>query len=357
MRLIFFPISRLYAAIMSLRNLLFDWQIFRSWRAPLPVLAVGNISAGGTGKTPFVDWIVKFYHGMGIRVAIVSRGYKRKSKGTLIVSEGAGKPCVSSAEAGDEPFMLAMKNPFAMVVVSEKRKDGIEKLLALPKNLQPQLIILDDAFQHRQVHRDLNFLVIHAAKSPFKDAVLPLGRLRESVSGICRADMILISKIQSKKNVDTLEKDLFLYEKPILKSRIKVCGLRHFFSEKMISLEEFSSNLPAFFAFSGIGDAENFIQTLQKSGLSVQGERHFPDHYDFQHEDITNLFSEAAKNKIDWFVSTEKDFYRLKSDDALFQLFQNKACYYLEIEFEIDEGRLVLEKSLKALTLPRHAQP
>jgi len=335
--------------MMSARNFLFDHQIFRSWRAPFPVLAVGNISTGGTGKTPFVDWIVKYYQTIGVQVAIVSRGYKRKTSGTVLVSNGTGAPCVTSQEAGDEPFMLAMKNPSALVVVSEKRKDGIEKLLTLPKNKQPQLVILDDAFQHRQVQRDINFLVIHAAKSPFKDAVLPLGRLRESVSGVDRSDMILISKIKSESSISELKNELKVYGKPILQSRILVRGLQSFFCEKFIPASEFHLHKMPFFAFSGIGDAENFVFTLKDSGIKVQAETHFSDHYDFQLEDIENILLDAEKNKITYFVTTEKDFYRLKSEESLFKNFEKMNIFYLQIEFEIYSGQSNLEQTLNHL--------
>ncbi|NTW49656.1 MAG: tetraacyldisaccharide 4'-kinase [Chlorobiales bacterium] len=349
---LFYLISLLYGAVIRLRNRLFETGIFKSWQSPVPVVSIGNISAGGAGKTPFSDWIVKYYLSQGKRVAIVSRGYKRETSGGVLVSDGK-RIFVSSREAGDEPMMLAQKNPAAIVVVSEKRRDGIEEILSRFADALPDVIVLDDAYQHRQVARDLNLLVIHAEKSPFSDALLPLGRLREPLREISRADMVLLSKISPRANVPELLKNLAPFGKPVVKSRIKIVGLRSFFSDALIPLGDPSLQTSAF-AFSGIADPKNFMETLEQAGLFVAHYKHFSDHYTYTEKDIDLVTEEVVQHKLNLIVTTEKDYHRLKSSDALFLKLQQHPCFYIEIEFEVFEGaQLLREKLATVLTINR----
>ena len=179
------PFALIYLSIVQLRNALFDRKLFKAWKSPIPVVSIGNLSAGGTGKTPLVDWVVKYYLSIGCKPAIVSRGYLRESKGVQLVSDGV-RIMLSSREAGDETAMLAWNNPDAIVVVAEKRKDAVTYIASRFAKRLPGVIILDDAFQHRAIERDLNIAVINSAE-PFRKAkmlpgwdrlvaVLPAGR-------------------------------------------------------------------------------------------------------------------------------------------------------------------------------------
>lgn len=345
MKLLLYLISLLYGGVIRLRNLLFEKGIFKTWHPPVPVVSIGNISAGGAGKTPFSDWIVKYYLSQGKRVAIVSRGYKRETSGTVLVSDGK-RFFVSSREAGDEPMMLARKNPAAMVVVSEKRRDGIEEILSRFADAPPDVLVLDDAYQHRQVARDLNLLVIHAEKPPFSDALLPLGRLREPLREINRADMVLLSKISHHANVPELKKNLAPFGKPVVKSRIKIVGLRSFFSDEFLPLGDPSLQTSAF-AFSGIADPKNFMETLEHAGLLVERYKHFPDHYAYTEKDIDSVIEKVVRHKLNLIVTSEKDYHRLKSNEALFLKLQKFPCFYIEIEFEVFEGAELLREKLR----------
>ncbi|KER09022.1 MAG: hypothetical protein HY22_14130 [[Candidatus Thermochlorobacteriaceae] bacterium GBChlB] len=345
MKLLLFIASLLYGVVVWLRNRLFDNGVFKLHRASIPVVSVGNLSAGGAGKTPFVDWIVKFYHRSGKRAAIISRGYGRTSRGVLLVGDG-NFVRVGGSEAGDEPLMLARRNPNTIVIVAEKRADAVQFLTEKFKDKLPDVIVLDDGFQHRQLARDLNLVVIHAEQSPFLDALLPLGRLREPADELRRADMILLSKVTKYLDLAPLYRAVQPFQKPMVKSQVKIVGLRSFFSDEIIPLGSQPFLYTWAFAFSGIGDPKNFMETLQYAGLIVNHEKHFPDHHAYTAADMDYILSEMIRHNINIAVTTEKDFYRLKADDALFNQLRQAAFFYVEIEFDVFEGKSELEAAL-----------
>ncbi|PIO48685.1 MAG: tetraacyldisaccharide 4'-kinase [[Chlorobium] sp. 445] len=332
--------------VMAVRNALFDWGTLNVSASRIPVVAVGNLTVGGAGKTPMVDWIVKFYQREGKRVAIISRGYKRKSKGVVLVCDGEFVR-VSAAEAGDEPLMLARRNPQAIVVVAEQRIAGARFIEQHFAHHLPDVIILDDAFQHRQMQRSLNILVMHAEQNVFSEALLPLGRLRESVQGIARADLIVLSKVTKYLELMPLCKALAPFQKPVVQTSVRIVGLRSFFSAELVPLGTQPFLYTWAFAFSGIGDPKNFMETLQCAGLIVEHAKHFPDHHDYTAEDIDFILSEVVRHGTNIIVTTEKDYYRLKAKEELFNALRNAPCFYLEIEFDIMAGKEELESALR----------
>ncbi len=337
--------SWLYGGAVALRNWLFDKGVLKSFHSPIPVVSVGNLTVGGAGKTPFVDWIVKHYHREGKRVAIISRGYGRRTRGVMLVCDGA-LVRVSANEAGDEPLMLAWRNPHAIVIVAEKRVDGVRFLLEKFSSRLPDVILLDDGFQHRALARQLNLLVMHAQHNPAADALLPLGRLREPLDSIRRADMVLLSKVTRYTDLASLEKTLAPFAKPIVKSRIQIVGLRSFFSGELVPLGTQAFLWTWAFAFSGIGDSQTFIETLQYAGLIVEHQKHFPDHHIYTESDIEFILTETMRHGINIVVTTEKDYFRLRANETLFNRLKNTACFYLEIAFEVFEGEEMLKAAL-----------
>lgn len=348
MKLHLYLASWLYSAAVALRNRLFDNGVLKSFQSPIPVVSVGNLTVGGAGKTPFVDWIVKHYHRQGKRVAIISRGYGRKTKGVILVCDGTFVR-VSANEAGDEPLMLAWRNPTAIIVVAEQRADGVRFLLEKFSSCLPDVILLDDGFQHRAIARHLNLLVIHAEQNPTDDTLLPLGRLREPIDSIRRADMILLSKVTRYTDLSALLNTLAPFSKPVVKSRIQIVGLRSFFSGELVPLGTQAFLWTWAFAFSGIGDSKNFIETLQYAGLIVEHQKHFPDHHIYTESDIEFILSEVVRHGINIVVTTEKDYFRLKADETLFNRLKHTACFYLEIAFEVFDGEGELKSALNAV--------
>ena len=183
-----YPLSWLYGTGVCLRNKLFDWGWLRSRSFDAPVICVGNIAVGGTGKTPHTEYLIKLLQNEGINVATLSRGYKRKSKGYILATAES-----SVQKIGDEPYQIKSKFPDIRVAVDENRCHGIEQLLTL-KSPAVDAVLLDDAFQHRHVKAGMNILLTDYHRLLCDDALLPAGRLREPACGKNRAQIVIVTK-------------------------------------------------------------------------------------------------------------------------------------------------------------------
>lgn len=181
------PLSAVWYVMAVVRGKLFDWGIFPSETFGVPTICVGNIAVGGTGKTPHVEYILRLLHDQGYRVAMLSRGYGRQTRG-YVLADGTR----TAAEIGDEPFQISRNCPYATVAVCEKRVTGIRHLLQLRP--RPEVIVLDDAYQHRYVRAGLNILLTEASRLYTHDHLLPWGRLREPAGAACRADAVVVTK-------------------------------------------------------------------------------------------------------------------------------------------------------------------
>lgn len=201
------PFSAFYWLGVAIRNLFFDKGILKATKVEVPVISVGNISAGGVGKTPVVEMLVERLKRKR-HLAIVSRGYGRKSSGTIIVSDGK-RQLVSVEKAGDEAYQIANKYRNLIVVVDEKRVRGAQKAI----KLGAELIVLDDGFQHRYLARDLNVVVLTAAEILEGDLLLPAGNRREPIASLERADVVMISRCANKREYKMAAKKLWQYKK------------------------------------------------------------------------------------------------------------------------------------------------
>ncbi len=192
LRIIAYPFSILYGLVLMLRNKFYDWGIFKSVRFHLPVISVGNLSVGGTGKTPHIEYLIRLLR-PDYQTATLSRGYGRKTRGFLLSDTST-----TAADMGDEPLQFKTRHPDIAVAVDEKRVRGIKKLLELFP--ETQVVLLDDAFQHRAVNPGLSIVLTDFSKPYFEDHILPAGTLREFRAGIKRADIIIVSILYSNKN-------------------------------------------------------------------------------------------------------------------------------------------------------------
>ena len=202
-----YPASWLYGAVVMMRNKLFDWEVLQSKSFDIPIISVGNLAVGGTGKTPHTEYLIKFLCNQ-YKVAVLSRGYKRHTKGYVLAT-----PESTARSIGDEPYQMHQKFPSVTVAVDEKRCHGIEKLLALQKP-SIDVILLDDAFQHRYVKPGLSILLTDYHRLFCDDTLLPAGRLREPISGKNRAQIVIVTKCpQDIKPIDynIITKRLNLY--------------------------------------------------------------------------------------------------------------------------------------------------
>ena len=184
----FAPLSFLYGMGVRLRNKLFDWEIIESKQYSVPIICIGNLSVCGTGKTPHTEYLIELLS-TKYKIAVLSRGYKRKTSGFVLADATS-----TSNDIGDEPYQIKTKYPNIRVAVDSKRRRGIDKLLALPVAERPDVILLDDAFQHRYVAPSLSIILTDYSRLLYEDCLLPVGRLREPMSGLERCDIVLVTK-------------------------------------------------------------------------------------------------------------------------------------------------------------------
>jgi tetraacyldisaccharide 4'-kinase len=319
LRKILFPFSILYGFITSIRNFLFDKGILKSYSFELPIIAVGNLSVGGTGKTPQIEYLIRLLSER-YTIATLSRGYKRKSKGFVLANTKA-----TGQNLGDEPYQLYQKFPSIQVAVDADRKNGIEQLLTLEK--KPQVILLDDAFQHRKVKAGFYILLTAYDDVFVDDFLLPTGNLRESRSGAQRANVIVVTKCPT-----TLSET----EQTQIKQRIKsYSDAPVFFSTIAFdeSVQSSTTSVPvatiqqsACVLLAGIAKPASFFNYLTNSASICLT---YPDHHHFTETDIQQIKLQAGEKMI---VTTEKDYVRLKDSVLKEQL------YYLSIRTSILVG-------------------
>ncbi len=313
LRKILFPFAILYGFITSIRNFLFDKGILKSTSFDLPVIAVGNLSVGGTGKTPQIEYLIRLLSDK-YKVATLSRGYKRKSEGFVLANEN------SNAEIlGDEPFQFYQKFPNVMVAVDANRTNGIQQLLS--QNEKPEIILLDDAYQHRKVKAGFYILLTSYGDLYSDDFMLPTGNLRESRSGAERGNIVIVTKCP---------KILSEEEQAEIRLKLKLsCSQQVFFTfidydifiyskHQKIAVIEIKEESKLLLA--GIAKPKPFFDYLKNENDECLT---FPDHHHFSDADLDAIQNKANGRKI---ITTEKDYVRLKDSKLVSQL------YYLPIK-------------------------
>lgn len=335
LKLLTVPISWIYAVVTAIRNKFFDMKILKSEEYDIPVICVGNLSVGGTGKTPHTEMLVNLLSPY-YNVAVLSRGYKRKSKGYFEI-----KPNTPSKISGDEPKQIKQKFPTIPVAVCENRRVGIKILRK--NNPEVNLIILDDGFQHRYVETWLNILLTDHANPFYNDKLLPWGRLREPKSGMARAQIVVVTKTPSDiKPIEMrlISKYLNLYPYQSLffthmaqKEPVAV------FDKYKFSVIEMGSRVVA---MSAIADPTDFITQLKKK-YDVVDTLIFPDHYNYKKRDVTNIISLLdSYGKDVKLITTEKDAVKFAGSKKIpDELSSRMFKIPIEVEFvEADYSRL-----------------
>lgn len=314
-RNIAFPFVPAYYAVTRLRNALYDLGLKKSISYNFPVICVGNLSVGGTGKTPMIEYLINVLK-TDYKVATLSRGYKRKTKGFQLAD------AFSSAETlGDEPFQFYNKfKDKVQIAVDADRVHGIEKLKSL--NNRPEIILLDDAFQHRKVKAGFNILLTTYSNPYFLDYMLPTGNLREPRKGAKRANIIVVTKCP--ENLSAIEKNRFLKQlSPETNQHVFFSSINY--SNNIISAES-KRNLDEITNFSlvtGIANAHPLVTFLKEKQLEFE-HLNFKDHHEFTAQDILTL------EKKELIITTEKDFMRLKQYETL-----KAKLFYLPITISI----------------------
>lgn len=312
LRYLLFPISILYGMVIRLRHLAFDYGIFDSVTFNVPTICVGNLSVGGTGKTPMVEYLIRKLKSKK-RVGVVSRGYKRKTKGFVLASKNS-----TVFDLGDEPFQFWRKFPEIVLAVDSDRVRGVGELLKL-KNA-PEIILLDDAFQHRKIKAQKNVLLTSYNSLYSDDYLLPTGDLRDVVSRAKKADVIVVTKcptdISEKKRKEITEKLQKNEKQKVVFATISYSE-KIYSQKEVIDLQDFLKT--PFVLVTGIANPLPLIQFLDDNQANYK-HLEFPDHHNFSTSEIEKLKKESR------ILTTEKDFVRLQN--------QLPEIHYLPIETE-----------------------
>ena len=317
MRFLLLPFAILYGLGVRLRHFLYDRGWLSSKRYPFPILCVGNLAVGGTGKTPMVEYLVRLLGQE--QVAILSRGYRRKTRGFILADDSA-----TAMTLGDEPYQYHRKFPRATVTVCESRQEGIERLL---ENPHFKYIILDDAFQHRKVQAGTNLLLTSYDKLYTQDFLLPVGSLRDIRSRARKAQIIIVTKCPELTQAE--QEKIIQHLKPLPSQKVYFTSIAY--SDRVYSHED-SQALKDFIAtpftlVTGIANPTPLVDFLEKQGASFE-HLAYSDHHHFSNRELELL---RQKGRI---LTTEKDYVRLEG--ALSTL------YYLPIETQfLNDQRLI----------------
>lgn len=333
-----FPFSFLYSSILRFRNYQFDNGTRKITNFDRVVISVGNLSVGGTGKTPFIEYLIRLLK-KDYKMATVSRGYGRKTNGFRVADNED-----DSRSIGDEPLQLHKKySPEIVVAVGE------ERILAIPSVLlgypETDVFLLDDAFQHRKVGRDFNIMLTDFNKPFYSDHVLPMGRLRESKSGAGRADCIVVTKCPDLNELQksTIVNEIWNYapQVPVFFSSIFYLEPRKVFK---VEVNELPKHV---ILITGLANASSFISHIATEYI-INHHYEFRDHYDFKNDDFDKMLDQVNKSqKKIAILTTEKDMVRILSFEA-HQLFKTVPIFYIPIELSLDD-----EVGFNALLLKR----
>ncbi len=339
-RILLLPFSLLYGLGVSLNNLFYRWEVLKPFRFSLPIISVGNLTVGGSGKTPHTEYLIRLLSN-NISIATMSRGYGRKTRGFRIAKQND-----SAYEIGDEPLQYARKFENLVVCVAENRGMGVPKLLS--KQPQIETILLDDAFQHRSIEPGLNILLTDYSKPYYDDFLMPSGRLREWPSGAKRADAVIVTKcpeeitmdqkdkIRGKLNLLTNQELFFSYYEYYRPYNI-------FNPSQKASLSEFDSA----FLVSAIANTDYLIRYLERRQLDVH-DLSFEDHHAFNNYEISNIIrrfqEQKGENKI--LLTTEKDAMRLELHKGYF-LEKDIQVYALPIKVKFHPDELSFDDYVK----------
>ena len=337
-----YPVSWIYRTVVAMRNKLFDWGVFQSKSFNIPVICVGNLAVGGTGKTPHTEYLIELLRDK-YQVAVLSRGYKRRTSGYVLAT-----PQSTVKTIGDEPYQMHTKFPSVTLAVDENRCHGIEKLLRL-KEPAVDVILLDDAFQHRYVKPGLSILLTDYHRLFCDDILLPAGRLRESINGKNRAQIVIVTKCpQDIKPIDyniiTKRLNLYPYQQ-LFFSSFRYGNLRPVFSQNdsdSITGDSRNKEVPLssltdanILLVTGIASPTPMLERLKEYTQNIDL-LSFGDHHDFSHRDIQLVKERFNKLKGEQriIITTEKDATRLLHHPAVNEELK-PFIYALPIEIEI----------------------
>lgn len=337
------PLSALYSAVGRVRRALYRKGVFRVYRINAPVISVGNITTGGTGKTPLVAWIARAVASEGRRVCILSRGYARADADKRVVVSDGEQILADAIEGGDEPRLLAELLQGTASVISDA--DRVSAAHWAVEKLGSDAFILDDGFQHLRIARDLDVVTIDATNSWGGEKLLPVGRLREPLRELARADCLIITRSEQAHDIDSLRKraERLSGGRPVLICRSRTSALRLIDERSINSIgPDIASDHPlpdtpqAVAAFCGVGNPESFFEHVRRDGHELKLTRGFADHHIYRQAELDILVADARRAGADRLFTTSKDAVKLRT------LNFDLPCYVLEVVLEFDDEEKLL---------------
>lgn len=339
----FYLLSLPYGGAVCIRNRLFDNGFLRQQRLGCPVISVGNLTVGGTGKTPMVLLLAGMLKDRGLRPAVLSRGYGGKSTADVLVVSDGRHVFTGPEEAGDEPVLIARRLKDVPVLAGPKR--AITGQYAL-EHFDVDVILLDDGFQHRYLKRDLDIVLLDSRQPLGNGFLLPRGPLREPPSALGRAGVIALTRA-GDGDAGPIDERLsgMLSGRVVLRTRVRPTSLAAPDGEELpLSFLQGKR----VFAFAGIARPDSFRQTIESLGVAIAGFRAFPDHHRYRAEDLSRIEDKAALARADILLATEKDIVKISGIPQF-----SSRVHGLLIETEFLEGREHFETALKELVSTR----
>ena len=340
--LILAPLGALYGAVTRARLALYRRGALPVHQLDSPVISVGNITTGGTGKTPLVEWIARAVAKEGCSACILTRGYGRADEAEQVLVSDGKRLLADAGKGGDEPRLLAEMLLGVAAVISDANR--VRAARWAQDNLNSNCFILDDGFQHLRLARDLNIVSVDALNPWGGRRLLPGGRLREPLAGLARADLIILTRAEQSQEIDSLRKEAGSLSagRPILLARTRTTAIRPL-AETLVkddaaeifyrppSTGNLLSPVEPVAAFCALGNPSAFFNHLRSDGHALSYTRVFPDHYVYEQADVDALVFEARRKGARALLTTAKDGVKLRS--LRFEL----PCYVLEIGFEFDD--------------------
>lgn len=340
--LILIPLGAVYSAVTRARLAAYQRGLLSVSKLPVPVVSVGNITTGGTGKTPLVEWVCRTIVDLrlpeaaleGKKVCVLTRGYSRANPKTQVVVSNGTEILAAERQAGDEPFLLA-KNLVGIAAVISNPNRASAGTWAI-ENLKTEVFVLDDGFQHLRLARDLDIVTVDATNPWGGGSLLPQGRLRESPHGLSRADCVVITRAEQVQDLTSIKEALqqFVGNAPILSSRMLTSGTRRI--DRASGDREDVPPQPVG-AFCGVGNPESFFEHLRRDGHQLAFTRAFADHHQYKQSELDVLVQGATARGAKSLVTTAKDAIKLTSFNF------GIPCYVLEIQILIDEEDHLVE--------------
>lgn len=338
------PLSWSWENVYRLRRYLYRYGIFHQREFNVPIISVGNLAFGGTGKTPFTIWLANYYNRMGKKVMILTRGYKGKFEHSHGIMKTGRRLGFNPFEYGDEALLIIRHIENASVVVGKRRADNLLYYFDLE---QPDVVILDDGHQHLNLNRNCNILLFDALMSMSGYEVAPLGYLREGMRAVKDAELIVISRSDqaSDEKLKELKKLIDQYRlptTPIVEMYYKPLGLFNLNYELQYELDFLKGK--KVICLAAIASPENFYQMVESLGATIVDKISFPDHHFFSLSDIEGVVSRLEENDY-YLITTEKDFVKLR------RIVENDRLLYLGIQVDFRSGKDIAEKLIESVVL------